>query len=73
MYAALLFAMVLTLVTGFLAGKEYDNMRRRVNYNRRLRREREEEEQYQRDEARRMAQEKKAFDFLYRVKWDGPR
>lgn len=64
--------LVLTGAAGFLAGKEYDRMMKRANYNRRLRRER--AEQIRREEHfRRQAEtDKKKFDYMYAVQWDAP-
>ena len=68
----LVIALVCMGATGFMAGKEYDRMIGRVNYNRQLRRE-EERKAYQADRAARQAASEKAkFDFIYNVKYNAP-
>lgn len=72
MYLGLVGAFMLTLVIGFLAGKEYDRLVRRANYNRRLRRERAEEIRREKHFRRQAETDKKKFDYMYAVQWDAP-
>lgn len=61
-------ALLLTAVAGFLAGKEYDRSIKRINYNRKLRRER--AEQMRKEEAlqRMLTEEQRKAEFIYGVK-----
>ena len=64
--------MSLAAVAGFLAGRECDRYAKKVNYNRRLRREK--AIQIKEDEANRRAErlERKKFNFMYNVQYDAP-
>ena len=64
--------LVLTGTAGFLAGKEYDRLVRRANYNKRLRRERAEEIRREEHFRRQAERDRKKFDFVYKVQWDAP-
>lgn len=69
----ILAALILSAVAGFLAGTEYDRMRKIAARNRRLRR----EENYRKRKAamaRRQAEvNQQKFDFMYSVQYDAPR
>lgn len=66
-------ALILSAVAGFLAGTEYDRMRKIAARNRRLRR----EENYRKRNAARARRQMKIdqdkFDFMYSVQYDGPK
>lgn len=72
MYLGLVGAFMLTLVTGFLAGKEYDYLRRRYNANQRRRREEIARKQKAIRARRQMEEDQAKFDFMYGVKWNAP-
>lgn len=72
MYLGLVGAFLLTLVTGFLAGKEYDNMRRRYYANQRRRREEIARKQKAIRARRQMEEDQAKFDFMYNIQWDAP-
>lgn len=65
--AVLTAALLLTAVAGFLAGKEYDRSIKRINYNRKLRREK--AEKMRREEAlqRKLDEERRKNEFMYGV------
>lgn len=60
-------AMVLTLVLGFLAGREYDRSIKRINYNRKLRREKIEKMRKAEAMQRRLDEERRKNEFMYGV------
>lgn len=69
----ILAALILSAVTGFLAGTEYDRMRKIAARNRRLRRE-ENLRKRNASRARRQAElNQQKFDFMYSVQYDAPR
>ena len=73
MYLGMVGALLLTLVTGFLAGKEYDHMCRRYRANQRRRRE-EQERMKKAAMARRQAEmNQQKFDFMYNVSYNAPK
>lgn len=66
-------ALMLTAVAGFLAGKEYDRSIKRINYNRKLRRERAEEMRREEELQRIADEERRKNQFIYGVEWGAPR
>ena len=69
----ILAALILSAVTGFLAGTEYDRMRRIAARNRRLRRE-ENARKRRAAMARRQAEmNQQKFDFMYNVSYNAPK
>lgn len=72
MYLGLVFAGILILVTGFLAGKEYDNMLRRYNANQRRRREEMIRKRRAAQFERQVAEDQRKFDYMYSIQFDGP-
>lgn len=65
-------ALMLTAVAGFLAGKEYDRSIKRINYNRRLRREKAQEEMKNARIQRQLETERKKNSFVYSVYYNAP-
>lgn len=69
----ILAALILSAVAGFLAGTEYDRMRKISARNRRLRR----EENYRRMKKARLQRqletEQSKFDFMYNVSYNAPK
>lgn len=65
-------ALMLTAVAGFLAGKEYDRMMKIAARNRRLRREEDARMAQMARTQRKLAAEKRKFDYMYSVKFDAP-
>lgn len=72
MYLGLVFAGILILVTGFLAGKEYDNMVRRYYANQRRRREEIMRMKKAARARRQVAEDQRKFDYMYSIQFDGP-
>ena len=72
MYLGMVGALLLTLVTGFLAGKEYDRMRKNYYENQRRRREEQERRRKAAMARRRVAEDQRKFDFMYNVTYDAP-
>lgn len=69
-------ALIMTAATGFLgflAGREYDRYIKRLNYNRRLRRERAERLRMEKELNRRADEEKAKSDYMFEVQFNGPR
>lgn len=64
--------MSLAAVAGFLAGRECDRYAKKVNYNRRLRREKVEQLRMDAELDRAERLERKKFDFMYNVQYDAP-
>lgn len=73
MYLGLVSAGILILVTGFLAGKEYDNMVRRYYANQRRRREEQERIRKAALARRRAAEDQRKFDYMYSIQFEGPK
>ena len=71
--AVLTAAFMLTAVAGFLACKEYDRSIKRINYNRKLRRERAEEMRREEERKRIADEERRKNRFIYGVEWGAPR
>jgi len=71
--AVLTAAFMLTAVAGFLAGKEYDRSIKRINYNRKLRRERAENMRREEELHRIADEERRKNRFIYGVEWGAPR
>lgn len=71
--AVLTAAFLLTAVAGFLAGKEYDRSIKRINYNRKLRRERAEMMRHEEELHRIADEERRKNRFIYGVEWGAPR
>lgn len=65
-------ALMLTAVAGFLAGKEYDRSIKRINYNRKLRRERAEKMRREEELQRIADEERRKNRFIYGVQWGAP-
>ena len=69
----ILAALILSAVAGFMAGTEYDRIRRVAARNRRLRR----EENYRKRNAARARRQaelnQQKFDFMYNVTYNSPR
>lgn len=72
MYLGLVFAGILILVTGFLAGKEYDNMVRRYYANQRRRQEEILRMKKAARARRQVAEDQRKFDYMYSIQFDGP-
>ncbi len=72
MYLGLVFAGILILVTGFLAGKEYDNMLRRYYANQRRRQEEILRMKKAARARRQVAEDQRKFDYMYSIQFDGP-
>lgn len=72
MYLGLVFAGILILVTGFLAGKEYDNMVRRYYANQRRRQEEILRMRKAARARRQVAEDQRKFDYMYSIQFDGP-
>ena len=72
MYLGLVFAGILILVTGFLAGKEYDSMVRRYYANQRRRQEEILRKRRAAQFERQAAEDKRKFDYMYSIQFDGP-
>lgn len=72
MYLGLVFAGILILVTGFLAGKEYDNMVRRYCANQRRRQEEILRMKKAARARRQVAEDQRKFDYMYSIQFDGP-
>ena len=60
-------ALMLTAVAGFLAGKEYDRSIKRINYNRKLRREKIEKMRKAEAMQRKLDEERRKNEFMYGV------
>ncbi len=65
--AVLTAALMLTAVAGFLAGREYDRSIKRINYNRKLRREKIEKMRKAEAMQRRLDEERRKNEFMYGV------
>ena len=65
--AVLTAALLLTAVAGFLAGKEYDRSIKRINYNRKLRREKIEKMRKAEAMQRKLDEERRKNEFMYGV------
>ena len=72
MYLGLVFAGILILVTGFLAGKEYDSMVRRYYANQRRRREEIMRMKKAARARRQVAEDQRKLDYMYSIQFDGP-
>lgn len=69
----ILAALILSAVTGFLAGTEYDRMRRIAARNRRLRREENARKRKAAMARRQVAEDQRKFDYMYSIQFDGPK
>lgn len=65
--AVLTAVLMLTAVVGFLAGKEYDRSIKRINYNRKLRREKIEKMRKAEAMQRKLDEERRKNEFMYGV------
>lgn len=72
MYLGMVGALLLTLVTGFLAGKEYDHACRRYQANQRRRREEQERMRKAARARRQAAEDQRKYDFMFSVHYDAP-
>jgi hypothetical protein len=72
MFLGVLWALLLTLVTGFLAGMEYDRIRKIAARNRRLRREEQARKMKKARIQRHLESEQRKYAYMYNVAQNVP-